>query len=413
VSGRLRPAVFALGAAGLAFVASYVLFEAVVQVLARAGAIREYADLAYFQANVLDAVAREGTHPVAPVDDVLGWTQGSLTYGPPTAPDGTPSPTLLFLGDSVTFGDAAERGADDYVTRVAEALAPRRVHVVNAAASGYGVDQMMLRLERELAEQSPRWVLVAYIPHDLLRIGHDRFIRLTKPFVEPVGPGLIVHPPQDLEAWYAGQARALATARYGPWLIAERWAQRRALVPGLHLGWYETVLGRIVARMANDAREAEAALTFVEIPNYADAEATALLAPIMRRVLEAGADAGRHGFVRLEPCLERRAAPAPWPTPEFSDAHPGRAGHADLAACVLAEAVEPLLDGVRAGSSAAGSQAPPRRQEPATREATMRSARSPKIGWGSAHAASAIRSAASSGAMPSSSADASRRRVVQ
>lgn len=350
MSHRLRPAGFVVLAAVLASGAAYLVFELAVQGLARLGAIREYADYRYFQEHLVAPLARDGHHAQAPVDRELGWIQASTAVGPATAPAGGPPTTILFLGDSVTFGDAAVHGESDYVSRVAEAVVSQGVRVVNAASSGYGVDQMMLRLPREAAAWSPALVVVAYIPHDLLRVGRSRFIRLTKPWVEISGAALVVHPPERLEDFYAEQGRALAGLHYGPWLLAERLAQRRAEVPGLYLEWYAAVLDRIAARTAAGARRADAALWFVEIPNYADADAETLLAPIMRDVLAEGEAAGQYRFVRLEPCLRERAAPAAWPTPEFAAPHPGPVGHAELAACMLAEVVRPFLTGAAAES---------------------------------------------------------------
>jgi len=409
VSDRLRPAAFALLAAALLLAASYVLFELAVQALARGGVIREYADYRYFERHVLDAVTSEGGHPLAPVDPELGWMQPTIALGAQAGTGGGAPPTILFLGDSVTFGDAAVRGENDYVTRVARAMAPEGVRVVNAASSGYGVDQMMLRLERELPTWSPGLVVVAWIPHDLLRVGRSRFIRLTKPSVDVAGAALRVEPPQDLHAWYAEQARALATFRYGAWLAGERWAQRRAEAPGFYLDWYAAVLERIAARMGARARDAGARLVFFEIPNHADPDALALLAPVMRRVLAAGEAAGLYHTATFEPCLRARAAPAEWPTPAFTAAHPGPDGHADLAACVLSEVVRPHRAAVL---QSAGVEAP-RAQPESTTHCTIRSARSPNTGCGSSMAASARAFAASSGVMPASSARASSRRVVQ
>ena len=356
MSHRLRPAGFVVLAAILASGAAYLVFELAVQGLARLGAIGEYADYRYFQEHLVASLARDGHHPQAPVDSELGWIQASTAFGPATGSDGGPPTTILFLGDSVTWGDAAVRGESDYVSRVAAALAPRGIRVVNAASSGYGVDQMMLRLPRETEAWSPAFVVVAYIPHDLLRVGRSRFIRLTKPRVEVSGAALVVHPPRDLEGFYAEQGRALRGLHYGPWLLAERFAQRRAEVPGLYLDWYAAVLDRIAARTAAGARRADSALWFVEIPNHADAEAEALLAPIMRDVLRAGEAAGQYRFTRLEPCLRERAAPAAWPTPEFTAPHPGPEGHAELSACMLAEVVRPFLAG--AGESGARPATP-------------------------------------------------------
>ena len=342
MSGGPRHAAFPLLAAVLALGLGYALIEGGVRLAAALGGVGEYADLRYYEEKLAGPLRRGEPLAVAPVDDELGWEQGvwvSPPYDEATGSTGPPTSTVLFLGDSVTYGEIATRGENDYVTRVGEALAPAGVRVVNAAASGYGLDQMMLRLPREIEAWSPNLVVVAYIAHDLRRIGQSRFIRMTKPTLELAGSGLRVRPPEDMDAFYARQAAALSGLRYGPWLVGERWAQRRYGFPGLHLGWYEAVFDRIAARIGRDARDAEATVVFVEIPNYADATSNELLAPIMRRVLGAGGEAHGYRFVRLEDCLRAGAGEAAWPTREFSEQHPGPVGHADLAACMLSEVI--------------------------------------------------------------------------
>jgi len=337
VSPGSRRAAFVFIAAPLSFAVAYMLLEIGVQAVARLGGIGEYGDLSYFEEKLAEALRHDGRHPAVPVDPEVGWVQGVLVSGDAT----DETSTVLFLGDSVTYGELATRGEDDYVTRVGNALAADAVRVVNAAASGYGIDQMALRLPREIEAFAPDLVVVAYIPHDLRRIGRTHFIRMPKPMLDVKGPGLMTRPPEDIGAYYARQAGAVSGFRYGAWLVAERWRQRRYAFPGANLDWYEAVLGRIASRIAGDTRRAGAELVFAEIPNYADEASTRWLRPLMRRVLEAGARAGAWRFVVLEDCLRERASGDAWPTADFAEQHPGPAGHADLAACTLREVVEP------------------------------------------------------------------------
>ena len=74
--------------------------------------------------------------------------------------------TVMILGDSFTFGD----GVPDRETWP-HILAERfpAIHCLNMAGSGYGLDQMLLTMEEEIARYKPDLVLAAFIDDDLNR----------------------------------------------------------------------------------------------------------------------------------------------------------------------------------------------------------------------------------------------------
>ncbi|MCB9681771.1 MAG: SGNH/GDSL hydrolase family protein [Alphaproteobacteria bacterium] len=72
----------------------------------------------------------------------------------PTAADG--APTVVLLGDSFTYGDEVA-DADTFAVRLATATG---WHVVNAGVPGYGLDQCVLALERDVLPTRPDVVVL-------------------------------------------------------------------------------------------------------------------------------------------------------------------------------------------------------------------------------------------------------------
>jgi len=95
---------------------------------------------------------------------------------------------ILVVGDSFTFGSDAD-DADTWPSRL-QSL-DRRLHVINLAAPGYGVDQMYITAHEEIRTYRPRLVILAFIEDDLLR-ATLRFREFKKPRFELVGVRLVL-----------------------------------------------------------------------------------------------------------------------------------------------------------------------------------------------------------------------------
>jgi len=84
-----------------------------------------------------------------------------------------PSPgraTVVFLGDSFTFGEGVEL-ADTFVERVGAHLTsavPGAPAVVNAGVAGHGTVEEAARLEQLLARFRPRAVVLVHVPNDAI-----------------------------------------------------------------------------------------------------------------------------------------------------------------------------------------------------------------------------------------------------
>ena len=118
------------------------------------------------------------------VDDRLGWVPGrsrrskeglysTSTEGVRSASPGVsyasrpPGPRIAIVGDSFTFG--LEVPFESSWGAVLERSLGANVTVLNLGVDGYGVDQAVLRYERDARPWKPDVAILGFIDHDLLR----------------------------------------------------------------------------------------------------------------------------------------------------------------------------------------------------------------------------------------------------
>jgi len=99
---------------------------------------------------------------------------------------------VALVGDSNAFSLEVPY-ADSWGSQLEQALGPD-VQVLNFGVDGYGVDQMLLRYQRDVRAWHPNVVVVGFIGHDLLRS------MAVYPFISFEWPGFIVKPRFALEA---------------------------------------------------------------------------------------------------------------------------------------------------------------------------------------------------------------------
>jgi hypothetical protein len=140
-------------------------------------------------------------------------SDGDLSYDahgfrPTPAPEGMAleEPPIVVVGDSFAHGDEV-RDAESWPARL-QPLIHRRV--VNAAMSGYGIDQMVLRAEIVAHEVKPAAIVLSFIADDVRRAEMKRVWGAEKPYFELVDGRLVernvpVPPPPDprdtLDVW--------------------------------------------------------------------------------------------------------------------------------------------------------------------------------------------------------------------
>ena len=123
-------------------------------------------------------------------DGALRYDANSLRVTP--APEGVTladlalkGPPLLVVGDSYAHGD--EVRDDETWPAHLQALLHRRV--VNAAMSGYGIDQMVLRATMVAPDVKPAAIVLSFIADDARRAEMKRVWGAEKPYFELVNGG--------------------------------------------------------------------------------------------------------------------------------------------------------------------------------------------------------------------------------
>jgi hypothetical protein len=113
-------------------------------------------------------------------DGMLHYDERGLRATP--APEGLAlaRPPILVLGDSYAHGDEVT-DRETWATRL-QSLTGRVV--VNAAMSGYGIDQMVLRAEVLVPEIKPSAIVLSFIADDVRRTAMKRVWGAEKPYFE-------------------------------------------------------------------------------------------------------------------------------------------------------------------------------------------------------------------------------------
>lgn len=182
--------------------------------------------------------------------------RGNRTYAA-SAPEGRPR--ALVFGDSTTFGEEVD---DDATVpfHMERALAGVRGEVMNFGVHGYGLGQMVLRLEEEGFGFHPdHVVIVLLIPHDLKRDPLDEYTH-PKPAFRLDGDTLVIGntpvPEASRQPWW--MTRSYATA----WLFG----RPKPLPPaGEDLQAYLDLAKALFARAQASCDEAGVPLTLAMI----------------------------------------------------------------------------------------------------------------------------------------------------
>ncbi len=126
-------------------------------------------------------------NPRYAVDGVSYDAQGYRTTPGPAAAT-LAEPPILVVGDSYAHGDEVKD--DETWPAQLQALVGRRV--VNAAVTGYGLDQTVLRAEQAVARVKPAVLLLGFIADDLWRSARSRSWGAEKPYFDLVNGALVL-----------------------------------------------------------------------------------------------------------------------------------------------------------------------------------------------------------------------------
>lgn len=117
----------------------------------------------------------------------LNYDERSFRLSPASPAVALAESPILVVGDSFAHGDEVN-DSETWPARL-QPLARRRV--VNAAMSGYGIDQMVLRAEVAAAQVKPAAIVLSFIADDVKRAEMRRVWGAEKPYFELVNGALV------------------------------------------------------------------------------------------------------------------------------------------------------------------------------------------------------------------------------
>ncbi len=170
-------------------------------ILAERTAIRSLNDGRLEYDRDLGWVAHKGHVSAERNYDADGWRVAPNPDALPLA-----EPPVLVVGDSIAHGDEL-KDAETWPSLLQLKLKRR---VMNAALTGYGLDQIVLRAEKVARETKPAALVLSFAADDLRRSEMDRVWGVEKPYFEPVNGALVVRnvpvppsprPADTLDVW--------------------------------------------------------------------------------------------------------------------------------------------------------------------------------------------------------------------
>lgn len=322
---------------------AHVIVESVVQLFfAKHSGVAHYLD-EFKEKAKQDGLSVEQYAKKVGLDPYLGWGKSELRIHEPVA--GTnPIRTVLFVGDSVTAGHDVRGGVEDYPARLAAQWGGQGVRVVNIAARGYGVDQMWLKLLTTANVYHPDAIVLAYIPHDLLRPANDFNFGLPKPRFKLSGARIDLALAENIADYIADYESARSGFRLSEWQAARYWENREYYLPPLFLEYYQGLYRHIGEGLAKLSQENGIPVLVVKLTNkHRVSGHDQLVALAASGLSHTGVwDKADLRYVDTDGCvLPKAQAQGVDSEKEFAH-HPGPVGHRLLAEC-LAPAIEAAL----------------------------------------------------------------------
>jgi hypothetical protein len=246
--------------------------------------------------------------------------------------------SVLFVGDSVTRGFGVDVDTQSFPAILAEEVCrPRGFSTINAATQGFGLDQMVLKLEHIAPSLRPAVIVLAYIPHDLWRIARDVNYGITKPVLLPAHGGWSLREKTDQAEFLRSYERADRYYLRAPWVIRHVLVNRRYYAAALYEDYYRATYRALAGALARLVEELEVPLLVVRLPSTWPGAPLARLDRFATEVFITGEKDAGYRFSDLERCVRLGAAHAGIDVDSALRWHPGPREHAIIARCLSPE----------------------------------------------------------------------------
>ena len=334
-TARLKPWILWTAMFFLMALAFHVVVEGTVQLFfgKRSGIakhIEDFRDKASKDGLTLAQFSRK-----AGLDPYLGWGKIEVRIHRPS-PGTLPVRTVLFVGDSVTAGHDVQGGVEDYPSLLAGNLGRQGINIVNLAARGYGVDQMWLRLLTESGNYRPDLIVLAYIPHDLLRPAIDFNFGLPKPRFQFSDSRIDLNLAEDITDYIGEYESARSRFMLSGWYVSHYWRNKEYYLPGVFSGYYKQLYQQIGDGLAKLSHERGVPILVVKLTNQYHFSAQDKLIALAATGLAhpTGWDKANVRYVDTDECVGIQGKALGVDIAKEFALHPGPAGHRLLSDCL-------------------------------------------------------------------------------
>lgn len=269
---------------------------------------------------------------------VYGWDQPPIIIPRNTESvmiDSTYS--ILFVGDSLTRGfglsNFEEEAYPSLLFQTLGQISP--IQLVNVSVQGFGVDQMILKLEEALPLYKPDLVVFAYIPHDLWRAGRNINYGWTKPvLIDFQSDTWTIIPAPKRWQYYQDFNDSERGYYRGIWYLRHLFNNARYYFTDFHMDYYRNLFDAIRRRLMVLGEKHHVQILVVRLASTWPGDAVSALDREAHVVFEEATKDSDYGFVDLENCVRTKLSTAGIDYVEAYKWHPDKLGHTMYAACL-------------------------------------------------------------------------------
>ena len=290
-------------------------------------------------------IAERGRNPtyfdwIAPL---YGW-DNNLVKAPSSNSSKTARPlTIIFIGDSVTRGFGVDVHNEAYPMLLGKQLDETvPVEVLNAAVPGFGVDQMVLKLEKLLPENRPDLIVFAYIPHDLWRPARDVNYGYPKPVLQPddsedgmASRNWAVKPALSVIEFYRNYLDAKQGYYLGLWSLNHILNNRRYYFSCLYNKYYEDLYEEIRDRLIKLADQHDAEVLVIRLASTWPGRPVPFLDRRGKLILSRQSSTPRYHYFDSQECVQAKSRAVGIDYDHEFKYHPGPKGHEIYSHCLI------------------------------------------------------------------------------
>jgi hypothetical protein len=270
---------------------------------------------------------------------IYGWDQDMVSALPTarSAPINNTTFTILFSGDSVTRGFGVDISKEAYPMLLFKLLNEKtNVRVLNVAVQGFGVDQMMLKLEEVVPKYRPELIVFAYIPHDLWRPARNINYGYTKPVLIPdTSENWKIIPSPNIIQFYKDYAHAKDRYYLSLWSLRHLVYNLRYYFPKFYTGYYRGLFEEIRDRLIVLSEQYDVEILIVRLASSWSKDPVPYLDRMAQHIFASSSDIERYHYYDSEDCVRAKSAASDIDYDKEFKYHPSAVGHEIYRDCLI------------------------------------------------------------------------------